>query len=212
MGRLTSEDVKNLHRRIYARAVGARDGRKLPACELAGRARFLERLKAESVRSLLELGAATGDDSVFFAEHGFDVLATDLSPEMVERCRDKGLEARVEDVTALGLGDASVDAVYAKNCLIHVPEHDIDKALSEIARVLVAGGIFHLSVYGGRRFEGVWEGDTWEHKRFFSFRTDEGLRQVVSKHFTIESFDCIEEGFGGYHYQLLIARKPTESV
>ena len=50
---------------------------------------------------LLEIGSGTGQDSVFFASHGLDVVATDMSAAMVARCRDKGLVARVMDFSQL---------------------------------------------------------------------------------------------------------------
>jgi hypothetical protein len=38
---------------------------------------------------------------VFFAGHGLQVVATDLSPKMVACCREKGLDARVMDLLHL---------------------------------------------------------------------------------------------------------------
>ena len=46
-------------------------------------------------------------------KHGFEILCTDLSPEMIRACRDKGLTARVMDVTDLRLPPDSFDAAIA---------------------------------------------------------------------------------------------------
>jgi SAM-dependent methyltransferase len=39
---------------------------------------------------VLEIGAGTGQDSAYFQEEGFAVVAADLSAVMVEHCRAKG--------------------------------------------------------------------------------------------------------------------------
>ncbi|TMD70000.1 MAG: class I SAM-dependent methyltransferase [Chloroflexi bacterium] len=44
---------------------------------------------------MLEIGAGTGNDSLFFRDNGLHVVCTDLSPAMVDLCTEKGLEAYV---------------------------------------------------------------------------------------------------------------------
>jgi len=81
---------------------------------------------------------------------GAEVVATDLSPRMVELARERGMDARIADVQALPFGDGEFDVVVAAWMLYHVP--NLDQALAEIARVLRPGGrlvaatnsIFHL--------------------------------------------------------------------
>jgi len=60
--------------------------------------------------SLLEVGAGTGQDSLYFQEQGLRVLCTDLSPAMVELCQAKGLDARIADFLSLDVPPASFDA------------------------------------------------------------------------------------------------------
>jgi hypothetical protein len=68
--------------------------------------------------------------------------------------------------------------------------------------------LFFLGVYGGYDFEGTWEKDSYEPKRFFSFHADEGLKQVVTESFKLLSFKQITSGDGDLHFQSLILRKP----
>ncbi len=201
-----SDDVKNLLRNIYDRAVEQRERKPAPAWELEQRDAFLRVLQRERKRSVLEVGAATGADAEFFAGHGLDVTCVDLSPEMVRRCHAKGLVAHVMDVTDLRFPPGFFDAAYARNCLVHVPKAELGTALAGIARVLKPDGLFYLALYGGRAFEGVWDGDSWEPKRFFSFHTDDDLRAIVTRVFHLESFDRIPQGFGGHHFQSLVLR------
>lgn len=203
-----SADVKSLLREIYDGAAAQRERKPAPSWEIEQRDSFLRLLQDEGKKSLLELGAATGGDAAFFAGHGLDVVCVDLSPEMVRRCRAKGLVAHVMDVSALQFQPGSFDAVYARNCLVHVPTAELDTSLHGIARVLKAEGLFYLALYGGREFEGIWEGDSLEPKRFFSFHTDDSLRGSVAPFFHLQSFDSIPQGFGGLHFQSLVLRKP----
>ena len=103
------------------------------------RQEFLDLLQVERRRSLLEVGSGPGKDSLFFQERGLDVTCTDLSPAMVELCRQKGLRAYVRDFLDLGFAPASFDAVYALNCLLHVPKLDLPAVLASIERLLIAG-------------------------------------------------------------------------
>jgi SAM-dependent methyltransferase len=88
---------------------------------------------------VLEVGAGWGELAEWIArETGADVVATDLSPHMVELSRARGLDASLADVQSLPFADASFDVVVAAWMLYHVP--DLDRGLAEIARVLRPGG------------------------------------------------------------------------
>ena len=63
----------------------ARDGLAKEPWKLAERQAFRYRLPPGA--RLLEIGAGTGQDSVYFQEQGCAVVAGDLSPVMVEHCR-----------------------------------------------------------------------------------------------------------------------------
>lgn len=174
------------------------------------RLRFLALLQEEERRTLLELGAGPGKDGEFFRDHGLDVLCTDLSPEMVALCEGKGLAARMMDLLDLDLPPGTFDAVYALNCLLHVPDRELPAVLRGIRAALKPGGLFYLGVYGGKDHEGVWEDDPYEPKRFFSLRTDQRLREIVAGPFDVHSFRrvALDERTEGLHFQSLILRKP----
>ena len=90
-------------------------------------------------RRVLEVGCGPGDASARIGvELGADVVAVDQSPRMVELARARGVDARLGDVQALDLPDASFDCALAAWMLYHVP--DLDWALGELARVLRPGG------------------------------------------------------------------------
>lgn len=108
----------------------------------------------EGVR-VLDVAAGAGDQTLMIAERvgpGGSVLATDLSPAILEyaraSARSAGLsnvETRVMDGESLELPDASFDVAVSRVGLIYFP--DQARAVSEVHRVLVPGGRFAAIVY-----------------------------------------------------------------
>ena len=200
-------DVTESLRTAYDGAVEHRDRTEKTPWKITERAGFLRRLRDENCGRLLELGAGTGQDSEFFAGHGLQVVATDLSPQMVSRCREKGLDARVMDFLHLDFPAGSFDAVYALNCLLHVPNADLPAVLDVIASVLRPGGLFFLGVYGADRAkEGPLEDGIHRPPRFFSWRTDEQIQQFTRRCFDIVDFHVV--GLERLHFQSLTLRRP----
>ena len=197
-------------RESYTREARGRDLSPVQPWKAEERSRFLGLLRDEGRRKLLELGAGPGKDGAFFRDHGLDVTCTDLSPAMVALCRSKGLEAGVMDLSSPDFPPETFQAAYALNSLLHLPEHELPSALDGIRAVLKPTGIFYLGVYGGRNQEGVWEDDPYRPKRFFSFHTDERLREIVTESFEVCSFRRIfpDGRTGPIHFQSLVLRRP----
>lgn len=192
-------------RSAYQGSAAERDEAIKPGWSVAERDTFLKRLRAESKGRLLEIGAGTGQDALLFQDHGLSVVATDLSPEMVARCRAKGLEAHAMDFLQLEFPPSSFDACYAFNCLLHVPNSDLPRTLTAIRKVLAPGALLYIGVYGGEPFEGVLPDDWHNPPRFFSFRSDDQIRDLVESHFELIDFHVVKEGA---HFQALTLRVP----
>jgi SAM-dependent methyltransferase len=126
---------------------------------------------------ILELGAGTGQAAARLETQGFHVTALDLSPENVARCRERGLAAavadvgRIEDITD-PVFQPPYDAAFAFNSLIHFPKAELDAALTSIRSALVPGAPLMFTLWGGESFEGIWEADWTEPKRFFAYYDD----------------------------------------
>lgn len=204
------QKLRNNLRQSYCRKAQERDARTIQAWKLAERQAFLSLLRQEQKQTLLEIGAGTGIDGKFFQEQGLEVTCTDLSPEMIRLCRQKGLTAYVMDFGDLRFPPASFEAIYALNCLLHVAKDELPAILRAIEMLLKPGGLFYMGVYGGYDFEGIWPDDSYEPKRFFSFHSDEALQAVVRQVFSLQSFKRI--AYNGkdakLHFQSLVLRKP----
>ena len=112
----------------------------------------LRRAKLRSGMRFLDVAAGSGALSVPAARLGAQVLATDLSPIMLEllqaRARKEGLniETRVMDGHALELDDNSFDVAGSQFGVMLFP--DMPKALREMTRVVKPGGRVLIHAYG----------------------------------------------------------------
>jgi SAM-dependent methyltransferase len=194
-------------RAAYDAGASWRDGLSKEPWKLAERLAFRERL-APGAR-LLEIGAGTGQDSSYFQQGGFAVVATDLSAAMVERCRAKGIEAHVMDFLHLNFPAGSFDAVFAMNCLLHVPNRDLPAILAAVRALLRPGGLFFVGVYGGNESaEGPIDDDEHVPPRFFSWRTDEQLVGFATgAWFDVVDFHGVDTD-RGQRFQSLTLRRP----
>ena len=115
------EEISDQLRRTYDGAVDRRAATPLEPWKIPERAAFLELLAREEppTRSWRSEPARVLHGR-FFADAGFDVVCTDLSAAMVAHCRAQGLVAFQQDFLHLDLG-RQFDAVFAMNCLLHVP-------------------------------------------------------------------------------------------
>jgi SAM-dependent methyltransferase len=202
------QDWRTTLRASYDAQVQSREAMTESDWKLKERLDFLTLAKQEKVSTILELGAGPGKDSVFFQDHGFDVTCTDLSPEMVKLCQQKGLKASVMDLVHIEFSANSFDAVYAVNCLLHIPKQEFPQAMEGIVKVLKPGGLFCLELYGGYDFEGIWTDDTYEPKRFFAFYEDETLQKEAAKYFTVDSFKriLVADDDAKLHFQSIVLR------
>lgn len=171
---------------------------------------FVDLLKKENKKNVLELGAGAGLDSLFFKENGFEVLATDLSDEMVKMCQKRGVEATTLDLYDLEKLGRKFDAIFSLNVLLHVPRKDIETVLDEIHSTLNENGIFFFGVYGGIEEEKtIIDKSKMGLPRFFSFLSDKTILEIVKDKFEVIKFVTIDvQGKQeGFHFQSLFLRK-----
>lgn len=95
--------------------------------------------------SILELGCGEGNDSIFFAENGHAITATDFSDIAIEQNKERWSDPKLtfvaQDISQpLQFADASFDVVYARLSLHYFTDEITQRAFREIARVLKPGG------------------------------------------------------------------------
>ncbi len=202
------DQIADALRQAYDHKVEEREKKEIAAWKVEEREQFLALLQRENKKKLLEIGAGTGAHGKFFQDRGLVVICTDLSSEMVKRCRQKGLEAYTMDFLSLEFPDDSFDAVYAMNCLLHVPRRNLLNVLRNIRELLQPGGLFYWGQYGGTEKEGTWPEDHYEPKRFFCLLPDEEIKELATRSFQLVSFKRIDLGEENeVHFQSMVLRR-----
>jgi SAM-dependent methyltransferase len=143
-------------------------------------------------RRFLEVGCGPGEFAVRVQQKlGVDVVAIDLSERMVELAVDAGVDARVGDVQELQFADGEFDCAAANWMLYHVP--DLDRALSELARVLHPGGRLIAVTNGRDHLIEIWRLVGADHAGFMrelTFNAENGS-EALRRHFrTVERRDA----------------------
>lgn len=167
---------------------------------------FSDNLSKEQ-KKVLDLGAGSGIHGKQLSDLGYLVTCTDISDQMIELCKKRGLESVQMDYYAMSFEDNSFDGVWAMNTLLHVPKKDLGIVLNEIKRVLKPDGVFFMGVYGGNNFEGILESDNYTPKRFFSFFEDQDLTKVLSNYFDIVQFETIDFDEVDYKFQSIMMKQ-----
>ena len=138
-------------------------------------------------RRVLEVGCGMGNFAERLArETAAEVVATDLSPRMVEVARERGLDARVADVQELPFDEGEFDCVVANAMLYHV--EDVDRALSELARVLEPGGKLVAVTIGEAHMAEVWRLVGYQ-KAERPFSRENGAEQLARHFRSVERED-----------------------
>ncbi len=149
---------------------------------------------------LLEIGCGNGRDSILFSRAGFDVTAIDVAPGAVELANKNANEAETKinvmeaNAESLPFGSEEFDAVFSISVL---HSSDLDKSISEIARVLKPFGTFMGYIYGDTSTI------TGEKEDYISI--DEYITLLKNNNFAIEDFYTLpEEEYDTYGEKHLI--------
>ncbi|MFN3326245.1 MAG: class I SAM-dependent methyltransferase [Bryobacteraceae bacterium] len=105
-------------------------------------------VRGRRVRLALEAGCGTGYFSRVLAErYEWPLVPLDLGWQGLEYGKAMGLTRLVQaDIAALPFEDSAFDAVLSMDVIVHFPLGEEDRAMRELARVLVRGGLFAIRV------------------------------------------------------------------
>jgi ubiquinone/menaquinone biosynthesis C-methylase UbiE len=104
-------------------------------------------------RDVLEVGCGTGLILLRLREFARQARGVDLSPGMLEKAKQRGLDVSLGSATALPFADNLFDVTCSFKVLAHVPE--IETALAEMARVTRPGGMVLAEFYNPFSLRGL---------------------------------------------------------
>ena len=114
---------------------------------------FIEKLlKAQNVKTVLDMTCGTGSQVFYLAKRGYEVKGSDFSPGLLERARKKaaaeGLDLTFVDGDMRSLKVGQFDAVITIfNAIGHLVKPDFEKALQNIHSNLKDGGVYIFDIF-----------------------------------------------------------------
>jgi 2-polyprenyl-3-methyl-5-hydroxy-6-metoxy-1,4-benzoquinol methylase len=173
----------------------------------AGKLRWARRVKMLSGHlrpgmAVLELGCGTGTFTRELAQSGADIIAIDVSPELLEiartNCSAHNVRYQTENAYALSHPDGAFDSVVGSSVLHHL---EVEEALRNIYRVLKPGGtIFftepnmlnpQIAVQKNVPWVKRKLGDSPDETAFFRWRLRRLLEQTGYRNVQIDPFDFL---------------------
>jgi len=181
-------------------------------------------LKNKQTKTILEIGAGDGKDSLFFAKHGYKVTATDISETAIDILKEavkaqniKNITTIVEDTKNLTL-QQKFDAIYANLSLHYFTDKETTKIFENLYNHLNQNGYIFINckstddfLYGkGKELEE----DVYEYKeKIRHFFSKQYLKEkltnfkIVRLESTAEKHTTIEENTNTSNFTKAIAQK-----
>ena len=141
------------------------------------------------VGPVCDLGCGPGHVARYLHDQGVDICGIDLSAELLERARqlNPGIEFRQGDMFALDVPDATWAGIAAFYSIIHIPQAEHVKVLSEMWRILRPGGLLLITFHLGDEilhFDELW--GVKVALDFHLFRSEEVANSLRAAGFLIE--------------------------
>ncbi len=138
---------------------------------------------------ILDVGAGSGRDTLYFLNKGLDVVAFDGSREVAKLASEKigrpVLVCSIEDMPWEG----EFDGVWAMASLLHLPKKDMPMGIKNCLRALKpSGGKFFGSLKVG-------EGEAYDEMgRFFSYYQPEEIKNIIMDTGLVEKVEVSVQG------------------
>ena len=154
----------------------------------------------EANRRALEIGCGTGLFTSYFAETGAHITAVDISPELLEKARERKLaadkvtyvEGRFEDLAT----DEGYDAIIGSSVLHHL---EVEQSLQVMFRLLTPGGrisfaepnMLNPQIFCERHFRRFFPQVSPDETAFVRWALARKLREIGFDTISIKPFDWL---------------------
>ncbi len=153
------------------------------------------------VKEVLDLGCGTGGICALLADKGFDMVALDVSPEMLNFARERNFGKNTlllcQDMREFELY-GTVQAIYSSfDCLNYLTEpKDLEKVFALVHNYLEPGGLFIFDVNTLHRYEQIYDQKSYVYEFEDSltvWRSEFSPEESLCE-FTIDTFSELENG------------------
>ncbi len=145
---------------------------------------ILQRFASENSGKFADIGCGCGHTTKFLADNGVkDIVGIDLSSEMVKIAEklNKNLTFEVGNMLNLDKNDEEFAAISAFYAIVHFNYQEIERAFSEIYRVLKSSGQFLFSFHVGDETVNLDEFLNQKVKITFYFFEVDKILQILEK-------------------------------
>jgi len=111
------------------------------------------RWKEKGKKTVLDVGCGRGRHALFLAEMGFDVTATDISPEGIEQLKKEAKKRKLDgkittvvcDMLELPFEDNSFDCAVGFHSIFHTDHAGLKKVIRKITAMLKKNGQLYIT-------------------------------------------------------------------
>ncbi len=170
------------------------------------RSQFIEQLHSEERRSVIDLGAGPGGDTLELANAGLSAVGVDLAFGNAKLAAERGTTIIPAALDALPLATDSFDAGWCISVLMHIPEHQVETTLAEMVRPLRSGAPLVMGIWGGEREDAIDDYRIAGQRRLFSLRPLELNRSLLETCGEVERCESWGLSEDGQEYQVFVVR------
>lgn len=108
--------------------------------------KHLKRLRVKHNSFVFDCACGDGYGSSILQDAGFNVVAYDISKELVLQAMDRGVDANVGNICNLFCNGDIADIFICSETLEHLDKKELKQAVSEIKRITKKSGIICITV------------------------------------------------------------------
>lgn len=173
---------------------------------LSARHEYIELLRREDRRRVIDFGAGPGRDAAGFVEAGMACIGVDLAVGNAKLAADQELLIVPGSIAAPPFRAGCFDAGWSMSTLMHVPEAEVPDVVRAMVVPLEPGAPLMIGLWGGVRRDEISTAQIEGEQRLFSMRPIEMNHDLLSSAGAIEHSETWDVGPEGWQYQLFLIR------
>lgn len=203
-------DVRADLKAYYEQEAQQRTRKPLAGPRVVLRSEFLEILKHEGRRSIVDFGSGPGRDGAAFFQAGHRYLGVDLAYGNATLAAERGIDVVPSSIAEPPLRDHSFDAGWSMSTLMHLPDTEVPDAMVAMTAVLRPGAPMVIGLWGGELGDHIDDTQLAGQRRLFSLRSPKRNRELLESAAQVEHEEVWSDaGPDGWHYQVFRLRTPT---